>query len=191
MKKNNPLIWIATIFIIIVVAASLLLSNLSTPSAPQTTPTYVIPTNTQPSPTPLPTLTPDPCSPSNLPAEIDTFHKLMRKFDDTYLLAQNTPIQSLSPLISEMQETRREVEDYVVPACMADLKKYILAHMNAVIETLMAFTSGEDADTINQGVALARSQHDAYIIELSRLMGWTLVPTPSTPQPDETLTPSG
>ena len=191
MKKSNPIIWIVTIFLIIVIAASLLLSNMSKPAAPQATSTYVIPTKTQPSATPRPTVTPDPCSPDNLPVEIDAFHKLMRSFDDTYLLAQNTPIQSVSPLISEMQETRREAEDYVVPACMTDLKKYMLSHMNAVIETLMAFTSGGDVETINQGVALAQSQHDAYIIELSRLMGWTLVPTPSTPQPDETLTPSG
>lgn len=191
MKKRNPLIWIITIFIIIVIAASLFLSNLGNPSTTPATPTYVIPTKIQPSDTPIPTFTPDPCSLEKLPDEISVFHKLMRKFEDTYLLAQNTPIQSVAPLISEMQQTRREAEDYEVPACIADLKQYMLAYMNTVIETLMTFTSGGDVETINQGVAQAQSQHDAYFIELSRLIGWTLVPTPSTPQPDRTLTPSG
>lgn len=191
MKKNKPLIWIATIFIILIIAASLLLSSLGTPSATQATPTYAIPTKTtRPSPTAPPTLTPDPCSPNNLPAGIEPLHKLIRKFDDAYLLAQNTPIQSLTPLISEMQELRREAEDYLVPACATDLKADMLAYMNTVLETLMEFTSGGDYDTINQGIDRARSLHDTYIIELSRLMGWTLVPTPSPAQPDETPTVS-
>ena len=49
-------------------------------------------------PIPTATLTPeyDPCAPENLPDEVNKVHRIMREFDDTALLASNTPWISLT-----------------------------------------------------------------------------------------------
>jgi hypothetical protein len=66
------------------------------------------------------------------------------------------------------------------------LKTYQIAHMNSVINTLIAFMGGNDQQTVDQYLALARQQHDQYTLELARVLGLTVVPAtiPSgTPPP--------
>ena len=89
------------------------------------------------------------------------------------------------PSITDMQRIRREAEDQAFPACLETLKRHQLAHMNSVIDTLIAFVSGADADTLNQGMAAARDEYDQYTFEMARLLGVTLVPATeaSTPAP--------
>jgi len=131
-----------------------------------------------------PTSTPDPCAPENLPAEVEKVHKLMREFDDASLLASNTPIEQLNPSIADLQRIRREAEDQPVPSCLASLKQYQLAHMNTVINTMLYMLGyqGNDADkeVLNQGIALARQQHDQYVLELANVLGLTVVAAPTT-----------
>jgi hypothetical protein len=133
---------------------------------------------------PLPTATPDPCAPENIQAEVEKVHKLMREFDDASLLASNTPITQLNPSIADLQRIRRDAEDQSVPSCLASLKQYQLAHMNTVINTMLYMLSyqGKDADkeTLNQGIALARQQHDQYVLELAKVLGLTVVAAPTT-----------
>ena len=191
MKKRSPLIWAFTIFIILAIAASLVLSSLSNRATPTPTPDQPFFTPTlKPSPTSAITQTPDWCSPEYLPIIASDYHRLMRQFDDIYTLAQNTPIQSVSPLISDLQTVRRNAEDYVVPPCMVAMKQKMLTHMNTVIETLLAFISGANPDAINKGVADAQAQHNAYMVEFSVLVGWTLPAPPITTFEALTETPS-
>ena len=115
----------------------------------------------------------------------------MREFDDAALLASNTPLEQLNPTISDLQRIRRDVEDLRVPACLTTLKQYQLAHMNTVINTMLGFLSGTDTETLNQGIALARQQHDQYTLELANLLGVTVVAAP--PEniiPEDTATPT-
>ena len=137
------------------------------------------------------TFTPDPCAPENISTEIEKVHRLMREFDDAALLASNTPLEQLNPTISDLQRIRRDVEDLRVPACLTTLKQYQLAHMNTVINTMLGFLSGTDTETLNQGIALARQQHDQYTLELANLLGVTVVAAP--PEniiPEDTATPT-
>jgi len=155
---------------------------------------------TEPAASPLPTATPDPCAPENLPAEVEKVHKLMREFDDASLLASNTPIEQLNPSIADLQRIRRGAEDQPVPSCLTSLKQYQLAHMNTVINTMLYMLGyqGNDSDkeVLNQGIALARQQHDQYILELANVLGLTVVAAPTTasaqgtPEAGATLAPS-
>ena len=126
------------------------------------------------------TSTPDPCLSENMNETVQPINDLQREFDDASELAANLPREQLQPLISDMQRIRRAAEDQVVAACLVTLKTVQLAHMNAVIDTLLAFVSGADVNELNQGMAEARNQYDLYTFEMARLLGVTLVPATET-----------
>jgi hypothetical protein len=134
--------------------------------------------------TPTITVTPDPCSKTNLPAEVTSVNKLMREFDDYSALASSTPQGQLIAVIPNLQRVLRDAEDQGVPACLQTLKKLQLVHMNIVVQTLLSFLNSSDINSINQGIAQARDSHNQYDVELARLLGVTLVPHPTaTPKP--------
>ena len=136
------------------------------------------------------TLTPDPCARGQVEAAVQKVHKHMREFDDASILASNMPREQLSGSIADLQRIRREAEDEPIPVCLTTLKTYQVQHMNTVISTLIAFMGGAEKTSLDQGIALARQQHDQYTLELARLLGLTVVPatpipsaTPATPSP--------
>jgi hypothetical protein len=116
----------------------------------------------------------------------------MREFDDESTLAANMPKEQISEAVSSLQKIRRGAEDEPIPECLVSLKTYQIAHMNSVINTLLAFMGGKDQQTIDQYLALARQQHDQYTSELARVLGLTVVPlatsaeTPTLPPPSPT-----
>ena len=130
-----------------------------------------------------PSFTPDPCLSSTMNASVKPINDLQREFNDASELAANQPREQLQPSITEMQRIRRAAEDQVVPECLFTLKQHQLAHMNAVIDTLIAFVSGADTDSLNQGMAEARNEYDLYTFEMARLLGVTLVPATETTTP--------
>lgn len=115
----------------------------------------------------------------------------MREFDDASILASNMPREQLSSSIADLQRIRREAEDELIPNCLLTLKMHQIEHMNSVIDTLVAFMGGTDQQTLEQGIATARQQHDDYTLELARLLGLTVVPAtvPVLNTPAETATP--
>jgi hypothetical protein len=145
-----------------------------------------------PAPTAAPTgsPTPDPCGAARLPGNAGRVHELTRAFDDAYQLASSLPRSQVASQISQLQTIRRAAQDQAVPTCLVQLKKLQLAVMNAAIATLLSFVGGADANTVNQGIAGVRQQHDLYTIELARLLGVTVVaqtaPPPGTPAPSGT-----
>lgn len=142
------------------------------------------------SPTPV-SPTPDPCSTGQVEAEVQKVHRHMREFDDASILASNMPREDLSDPIANLQRIRREAEDEQIPACLINLKTHQIDHMNTVINTLLAFIGGTDRETLENGIATAREQHDQYTLELARLLGLTVVPAtvPVLSTPAETPTP--
>ncbi len=170
MKTHNLLI-VSSLFI----AAALLTGCAGNPTAVEPAPTA----------TASITATPDPCAPGNIEAEVNKVHKHMREFDDTSMVAANMPQEQISSAITDLQRIRRAAEDEPIPSCLVGLKTYQIAHMNSVINTLVAFMSGSDQQTIDQYLALARQQHDQYTLELARVLGLTVVPAtiPGTPPP--------
>jgi len=158
-------------------------------------PATVAPTNVvfeSPIPVSSATNTPDPCAPENIQAEVQKVHKLMREFDDGSSLAASVPADQLTPVISNLQRIRRDAEDLPIPPCLAKLKTYQINHMNIVIGTLINLISYANGtvskDVIDQGIALARQEHDNYTIELATVLG--LTPVVATPAGLPTLTPA-
>ena len=140
--------------------------------------------------TPTITITPDLCASENIQAEVDKVHRHMREFDDASILASSTPRDQLSGAIADLQKIRREAEDEKIPSCLVDLKKYQIQHMNSVIDTLIAFIGGNtDQAVLDQGISLARQQHDQYTLELARILGITVVPATAVILPTQTPTP--
>lgn len=135
--------------------------------------------------------TADPCVLPQLEAEVQNIHRHMREFDDASILASNMPREQLSGPIAELQRIRRQAEDETVPGCLLTLKTHQIEHMNSVIDTLVAFMGGTDQQTLEQGIATARQQHDDYTLELARILGLTVVPAtvPVISTPEETATP--
>jgi hypothetical protein len=123
-----------------------------------------------------PSSTPDPCSTDQIEAEVQKVHSHMREFDDASVLASKLPRDQVPGSVADLQRIRREAEDEEIPACLTNLKKYQVDHMNSVINTLLAFIDGSDTKTLEQGIGIARQQHDQYTLELARLLGLTVVP---------------
>jgi hypothetical protein len=48
---------------------------------------------------------------------------------------------------------------------------------------------GADQNSLDQGINLARQQHDQYTLELARVLGLTVVPAAPPGSPSETPTP--
>ncbi len=126
--------------------------------------------------TPTASVAPDPCAPGQIEAEVQKINRHMREFDDASLLASKVPRQQLGEAVTNLQKIRREADDESSPDCLANLKKYQLEHMNSVINTLLTFMNGANQQTIDQGINIARQQHDQYTLELARLLGLTAVP---------------
>lgn len=133
--------------------------------------------------------TPDPCTAENIEAEVKKIHTYMREFDDASTLAASRPREDLAASIADLQRIRREAEDQPTPACLSILKTHQISHMNSVINTLIAFMGGADQASVDQGIALAREQHDQYTLELARLLGITVEPASSIIPPEQTPTP--
>ena len=144
--------------------------SVTSASSPASKPTATIESTSGPS------LTPDPCSTDQIEAEVQKVHKHMREFDDASVLASKLPRDQVPGSVADLQKIRREAEDQEIPACLTNLKKYQVDHMNSVIGTLLAFIDGADSKALEQGITLARQQHDQYTLELARLLGLTVVP---------------
>jgi hypothetical protein len=132
------------------------------------------------------TLTPDPCSVENLSASIKEVNDLMREFDDIAKLAASVAREKVPELVSEMQRIRREAEDHETPTCLATLKVHQITHMNTVIDTLIAFIGGAQAEALNEGISRAGHEHDLYTLEVARLLG---IPQAPTTSPSATASP--
>jgi hypothetical protein len=138
--------------------------------------------------TPIAELTPlggQACAPENISAEINRTNQMMRAFDDWSQIAISTPKDKLQTVIANLQAIRRQAQDNQVSGCLLKLQEIQLLHMETVINTLLSFLSGSDTTLVNQGIALARSQHDQYNVELAVLMGIDFVaPATATAPPD-------
>lgn len=105
----------------------------------------------------------------------------MREFEDASQLDGDVPAQQLSEVISNLQRIRRDAEDVKIPDCLATLKTHQLNHMNLMIQTLLALLGGSDGEALNNGLDLARKEHDRYSLEIVRLLGIPLAPLTATP----------
>ena len=182
---------LSTLLIVLVTAACG--NNPTPPAAPTNEPPPTETTETTETTVPTITSDPDPCAPENIQATVQEIHKYMREFDDGSSLAASIPADQLPDTISNLQRIRREAEDQPTPPCVTKLKTYQISHMNVVIGTLInliGYANGKvSRDVIDQGIALARQEHDKYTIELARILGLTMVPVQTLDQPTATPSP--
>jgi hypothetical protein len=136
-------------------------------------------TATSPSvePNDISTSTPDPCAAENLEQSIKHVNDLMREFTDAYQLASSVAKEQVAPIISNMQRIRRAAEDQRIPACLAELKAHQLAHMNTLIEVMLAFVGGADSASLSDGLTKAQTEYDLYTSEVASLLGIETTPT--------------
>jgi hypothetical protein len=195
MRKDLPMILIV-VFVSLILILSLVfgVANLTTGTLPTNVPITDLATNTT-----FPTSTQDVCTPGNISAQVDRLHAITREFDDTFGLAQSLNLNSVVPLVQDMQRIKRNAEDLVVPVCLNKLKEYQLLYMNSGIEVftaVLSITSSNpnlDQNTLNQiTVPLLENVLGAaklYLDEQAKLMGWTPVPIP-TLEGSVTVTPT-
>jgi hypothetical protein len=183
--KQNLLHAVAILFLMIVLAGC---GNPPATSAVSVTEQEQ--TSTVPISSPVPaTATSDACSMPQLEKEVQEVHRHMAEFDDAAALASSVPRDQLSSFIADLQRIRRGADDEQIPICLTNLKKIQVDHMNTVIDTLLGFMRGIDQQTLDQGISLARQQHDQYLLEYVRVLGLTVVPVTAPPAPSETPTP--
>ena len=172
-------------------------TSASVTSTSVSTSTFVSTSTEEPA---MPTISPtsDLCLSPQIETEAQKIQRHMREFDDASTLASSVPQGQLSDSIADLQRIRREADDEQIPACLTDLKNFQINHMNSVINTLLAFMRASDPrsldcvdiesnteeEAICQNIALARQQHDQYLVELARILGLTVVP--ATPGPGST-----
>ena len=135
------------------------------------------------------TSTPDLCAAEHLAESIKKVNDLQREFDDASQLASNLARAQLPDSISNMQRIRRAAEEHQAPACLATLKDHQLAHMNIVIDTMIASMGGADTETLNKGISDASEEHDLYTLEIARLLGTALSPVTNESVPTDTPAP--
>jgi hypothetical protein len=140
------------------------------------TPTF---TPTLPTSTPTLTATPDPCAAENLAGAVREIQDLQVQFDNLSAEAAKVESEELPDKILELQELLQTALNQDPPPCLETLKDHQVKHMNFVIDTLLAFAEGADEETVKEGIENARREHDAYTLELARLLGIEIgTPTP-------------
>jgi len=177
--------WIAVVCLVVLGLS--LLFILSTGKIPDTH--SVVPTvKTTPLGGASPTLqkqslsTSDPCASAVVAPDVEKMHTIMLEFYDASALASQTPSEKLLQIIPSLQEIRRRADSLKVSACLSKLKSYQLAHMNTVINTMMAFMGKADSAILIQGIAQSRLINEEYKREKARVLGEIYIP-PATAQP--------
>ena len=190
MKNNYIRIGFVIISIIaIIVAAGAFINSPEDRPLTTVTNTFIPSTSTS-------TNTPDPCSTERIGDTVSRFDRLSREFNDAFVLAQNTPAAQLSTNITELQRIRRAAEDFVVPGCLDELKRLQLGFMNSAIDATITLYSNFSGDpnqqvteeqvktavlAVNQSMTAAQEYSFMYTVEMGRLLGITLTPSPTIP----------
>lgn len=147
------------------------------------TPTQTATATFTPSPTATETFTPtpDPCLPENLSDAVSEVHDFMIKFDKLSTEAAQVQREDLPEKITGLEDLLQAAQEQKVAPCLQTLKDHQLKHMQLVIDTLNAFLDGADKKTLDDMIQQARDEHDAYALELARLLKidiFTSTPTP-------------
>ena len=129
--------------------------------------------------TPTLTATPDPCSPEKLRDSVSKMHDFMVKFDNLSGEAAYAERKDLPEKIAGLEDVLQSAEAQDAPSCLADLKDHQVKHMRLAIKTLNAFINHADDQVVNDLLQQARDEHDAYMLELMRLLGLDGTPTPA------------
>jgi len=114
----------------------------------------------------------DPCKTEEAQDYIDDFDKSFEEFKDTFDLADSTARIALTPVISEMQAIKRELNGLDLPeGCdkYKDMQDYSVETMEKAIEAFMKFQQQEDEfEVINMinGVETRFEYIEKWIVDI-------------------------
>lgn len=153
MKQNAG--WIVAVVVLsVMLILSMTFGATGIPNTPESADTLTPTLIDSATSTPEATSTPDLCTPKNIEGQVARVHSLTREFEDVAQILTSTLFRDTSvPLVQQLQQIRRAAEDQLVPACLTDLKKYQLIHMNArldVFGTTLTFINTYGTDKENQ-----------------------------------------
>jgi hypothetical protein len=164
---------------------------------PTTAPTATL------TPTLLPTVTLDPCAKQQIAAYIKPMTHWMNSFDDTVALASVIPIDpksfatlsSWTPLIMDLQKSRRSFVELELPSCLLNLQQEGLDYMNSTVEYLVKFMNQSvqsvTTEELNKAISDSQALRTKYETERAQLLGevFTLPPTagPANETPSATV----
>ena len=123
--------------------------------------------------------TAEPCAVELVRPEVERMDALMVEFYDASALASQTPAEQLIFVIPSLQEIRRRADAIKVSACVEQLKSFQIAHMNMVINTMLAFMNKSDPEMLVEGIIQARLLNEEYRKEKARLLGEEYIPPPT------------
>ena len=123
-----------------------------------------------PTPSPMPTATPDPCAPENLLQEVEKVQDVVNAFQDVAYVANFTPQTELILPILQLQEIRRELQKLEVPACEDAIKTSSINYMNATINYLAFFMGGESQENVDAGIQNSQVLWQVVVSEFSKLL---------------------
>lgn len=86
-----------------------------------------------PTATPKPTPTPE-CTAEDVQAFLDELEPLLGRWDDRAEVAGSTARMNLSPVITGMQDIKRDVEELEAPWCAEETQEKAVAYMDQYID---------------------------------------------------------
>jgi hypothetical protein len=89
------------------------------------------------------------------------------RWDDANALAGSTSRIALSPVISQLQEIRRQASELQPPGCAKMVRSYLVDYMDTTIEAYMMFMADETESAINKKFESAGRSFDLYIKEIN------------------------
>ncbi len=154
----------------VVLAAFVLVACGAPPVAVVPTPTLTPPPTVTPAPTSTPEPTPLPCylAAEEYHTELD---KLMAEWDDKDELAEQAPRMSLTPLISDLQDLKREIDALEHPACTDKVAGYLSVYMSTRLDAYTAFLGKESDTSVATKLHEAEDWRAVWLAEYAKLVG--------------------
>ncbi len=109
------------------------------------------------------------CSKSAAKELTEQVEPLIDRFDDANERAGSTSRISLSPVIGEMQEVRRDFKDLEVDSCAEQAKEVMVDYMDKTIDAYIAFLADESDSTVRQLI------EDAGDVQVEAVVAWGVI----------------
>jgi uncharacterized protein (DUF983 family) len=129
-----------------------------------------------------PTETPTPaCPPKEVQAFVKEITPLLGRFVDAVKVADSTARISLVPIITQMQEIRREAQSKQPPPCAAPAYNDILQGMDLYIEAFLSFSAQGRGAEVTMAFAQAEATFITGVDQMTALAEGRPTPLPHVP----------
>lgn len=118
---------------------------------------------------PTATPTPLPCAVQMI-SFMGELNKVASRWDDARSLAASTSRIALSPVVSQLQDIRRQADGLQPPDCAAYVKLYLVEYMDNTIEAFILFMGDAPDNKIESKFKSASLSFDLYEKEIDSCM---------------------